>query len=171
MAWSLYSNTRVRPDGWAYVRLAPDGIARIDRPRDTPAYPHRVVGGFFVSPPGVKPARAEAPLTADAFLRPTEPQIACFRGHQLFLKRTEAFPPARLHPEETLVEIYRSSGGGSEGELLELEMHGPYERLEPGQTMSFEESWEVLDYPGPAEPGAHLDFLQRLPTTDRQPLT
>jgi methyl-accepting chemotaxis protein len=33
------------------------------------------------------------------------------------------------------VEIYRSSGGGRDGELLELEMHGPYEQLEPGQAI------------------------------------
>src|SRR5207249_418768 len=31
VAWSVYSNTRVRPDGWAYVRLAADGVKRIDR--------------------------------------------------------------------------------------------------------------------------------------------
>jgi len=25
--------------------------------------------------------------------------------------------------------------------------------------MSFEETWEIFDYPGPAEPEAHLGFL------------
>jgi hypothetical protein len=96
------------------------------------------------------------------FLRPVEARIAYFRGHQLFLKRTESFSEMRLHPEETAVELYRSSGGGRDAELLELELHGPYEKLEPGQTMSFEETWEVFDYPGPAAPEAHLDFLKRL---------
>jgi len=162
VAWSFYSNTRVQPDGWAYVRLVPDGIKRIDGPRDGSPYPHRVVRGFFVSPPGVKPGPAETPLTADAFLRPVEARIAYFRGHQLFLKRTETFSEVRLHPEETPVEIYRSSGGGRDAALLELELHGPYEKLPPGQAMSFEETWDILDYPGTAEPEAHLDFLERL---------
>jgi uncharacterized protein DUF4380 len=163
VAWSVYSNTRVRPDGWAYVRLAPDGIQRIDSPEDgSAAYPHRVLRDVFVSPPGVKPAPDGTPRTADTFLRPVDARIAYFRGHQLFLKRTASFSETRLHPEETLVEIYRSSGGGAEGELFELEMHGPYETLAPGQALSFEETWEILDYPGPAEPGAHLDFLERL---------
>jgi hypothetical protein len=28
--------------------------------------------------------------------------------------------------------------------------------------MSFEEMWEIVDYAGAAETGAHLDFLERL---------
>jgi Domain of unknown function (DUF4380) len=164
VSWSFYSNTRVRPDGWAYVRLAPDGIVRIDRPRDeSAAYPHRVERGFFISPPGVKAASGQPPRTADAFLRPVEARLAYFRGAQLFLKHAPSFSEARLHPEETLVELYRSSGGGTEAELLELELHGPYQTLEPGESMAFEETWEIRDYPGPVAPGAHLDFLENLP--------
>jgi hypothetical protein len=162
VAWSIYSNTRVRPDGWAYVRLAPNGISRIEGPRDGSAYPHLVVRGFFASPPGVKAARAGTPLTADVFLRPAGPQIAYFRGHQVVLKRSESLSETRLHPEETLLEIYRSSGGPSDGPLLELEMHGPYETLQPGQAMSFEETWQIVDYRGAGDPEAHVDFLERL---------
>jgi uncharacterized protein DUF4380 len=169
VAWSVYSNTRVRPDGWAYVRLAPDGVKRIDGPpAGSATYPHRVLRGVFVSPPGAPPTPAKTARTADAFLQPLDSQIAYFRGHLLLVKRTQRFSETRLHPEETLVEIYRSSGGGSDPELLELEMHGPYETLPPGQAMSFEETWDVLEYPGPAEPGAHLDFLDRLVSPPRQ---
>jgi len=161
VAWSLYSNTRVRPDGWAYVRLAPDGIQRIEGPKDPSArYPHRIERGFFASPPGIAPLAGQTPRTADVYLRPTKGRIAYFRSRQLLLKRTESFDEKRLHPEETLVEIYRSSGGGPDAPLLELEMHGPYESLAPRQSLSFEETWEVLDYPGPAEPGSHLEFLE-----------
>ena len=167
VAWSLYSNTRVRPDGWAYVRLVPDGIQRIDGPADASArYPHRIERGFFASPPGVAPLTGRTPRTADIYLRPTEGRIAYFRGRQLLVKRTESFDEKRLHPEETLVEIYRSSGAGSDAPLLELEMHGPYESLAPGQSLFFEETWEILDYPGPAEPGSHMEFLEGL--TGRQ---
>jgi len=163
VAWSFYSNTRVRPDGWAYVRLAPDGIKRIEGPRDeASAYPHGLVRGFFVSPPGVEAASPATARTADASLRPVEAEIAYFRGHQLFLKRAGTFSEKRLHPEETLVEIYRSSGSGREAKLLELELHGPYETLGPWQSMSFEETWEVRDYVGPPVTGAHLDFLDGL---------
>jgi hypothetical protein len=168
VAWSIYSNTRVRPDGWAYVRLAPNGITRIEGPRDGSAYPHRMVRGFFASPPGVKAAGAATALTADVYLRPAEPQIAYFRRRQVLLKRSESLSEARLHPEETLVEIYRSSGGPSDAPLLELEMHGPYQTLQPGQAMSFEETWEILDYRGAGEPEAHVDFLERRAAASRR---
>jgi Domain of unknown function (DUF4380) len=162
VSWSVYSNTRVRPDGWAYVRLVPDGVKRIDAPGRDRAYPHRVERGFFVSPPGVRPDASGAPRTADVFLRPAEPRIAYFRGHRLLVKRPKPFDESRLHPEETLVELYRSSGGASEGELLELELHGPYETLAPGRSTSFEETWEILDYAGPEAPAAHVEFLEKL---------
>jgi Domain of unknown function (DUF4380) len=167
VAWSIYSNTRVRPDGWAYVPLVPNGIQRIDGPKDESGrYPHRVERGFFVSPPGVASLAGRTPRTADTYLRPTEGYIAYFRGRQLMRKHTEVFDERRLHPEETLVEIYRSSGAGPDAPLLELEIHGPYESLASGQSLSFEETWEVLDYPGPAEPGAHMQFLEGLPTRE-----
>ena len=168
VAWDLWSNTRVRPEGWAYVRLGPDGIRKIDGPGDgSPAYPHAVLRGFFVSPPGERPVPPQTQRTSKTFLRPADSQVAYFRGHELLLKRTEPASEARLHPEQALVELYRASGRGPEDDLLELEMHGPYETLAPGGTMSFEETWDVLDYPGPAEPGAHVGFLGGLPPVYR----
>jgi hypothetical protein len=46
--------------------------------------------------------------------------------------------------------------------VLELEMHGPYETLPPRASMSFEQTFEVLDYDGPADPDAHVARLQQL---------
>jgi hypothetical protein len=163
VAWGLWSNTRVRPDGWAFVRLGPGGIRKIDGPGDgSPAYPHRLLRGFFGSPPGEGPIPPQTQRTSKAFLQPADSQVAYFRGHELLLKRTEPVSDSRLHPEQAPVELYRASGREPEEDLLELEMHGAYETLGPGDAMSFEETWEILDYPGPAEPGAQVDFLDRL---------
>ena len=163
VAWDLWSNTRVRPDGWAYVRLAEGGIRKIDGPGDgSPAYPHALRRGYFVSPPGERAMAPQTQRTSKTFLRPVQAEVAYFRGHQLMRKRTEATNEARLHPEQALVEIYRAAGRGPEDDLLELEMHGPYETLAPGAAISFEETWEVVDYPGPDEPEAHVAFLEGL---------
>lgn len=166
VAWDLWSNTRVRPEGWAYVRLAEDGIRKVDTPPDAAgAYPYLSQRGFFVSPPGERPVPPQAQRTSKAFLRPRSGEVDYFRGHELLRKRTEMVSEGRLHPEQAVVEIYRAQGRGAADDLLELEMHGPYERLAPGAAMSFEETWEVMDYSGPEEVAAHLDFLERLVRT------
>jgi hypothetical protein len=38
-------------------------------------------------------------------------------------------------------------------------MHGPYETLAPGASMSFEQTFELLDYDGPPTPEGHLARL------------
>jgi hypothetical protein len=170
VAWDLWSNTRARPEGWAYVRLAEGGIRKVDGPGDgSPAYPHAEHRGFFVSPPGEKAVSAQAQRTSKAFLRPESGEIDYFRGHELLRKRTDAKGESRLHPEQALVEIYRSAGREPAEDLLELEMHGPYETLVPGAALSFEETWEVVDYPGPADPEAHVAFLEGLSRTTPLP--
>ena len=111
----------------------------------------------------------EKERTSKAFLRPADGEIDYFRGHELLRKRTEGTSEARLHPEQALVEIYRAGAREAADDLLELEMHGPYETLAPRAVMSFEETWEVVDYPGPAEPEAHVSFLEGLPRSGPLP--
>jgi len=163
VAWDLWSNTRARPEGWAYVRLAEDGIRKVDAPSDAAAaYPHFSRRGFFVSPPGERAVAPQKERTSKAFLRPRSGEVDYFRGRDLLRKRTEMGSEGHLHPEQAAVEIYRAAGREPAGDLLELEMHGPYETLATGATMSFEETWEVVDYPGAADVLAHLDFLEGL---------
>jgi hypothetical protein len=105
----------------------------------------------------------EAPfkkLWTKAYVRPSRPFIACFIGKELLLMRAPLVPKEKLHPEQASIEIYR---GSAEGEVvLELEMHGPYETLAPGASMSFEQTFELVDYDGPPDPAEHLSRLRRL---------
>lgn len=161
VSWDIWSNTRVRSEGWAYVQLAGDGVRRFDKSHDgSPAYPHSRVRDWFVSAPGFRPEGAAVRRTSKAFLRPVRPEVAYFRGPWLVRKSTAPVAEERLHPEQAAVEIYRSGGRTAADDLLELEMHGAFETLAPGQSISFEESWEVLGYDGAAEPEAHVRFLE-----------
>ena len=165
VAWDLWSNTRVRPEGWAYVRLAEGGIRKVDGPADgSPAYPHLLRRGFLVSPPGEKAVPPQTTRTSKAFLRPASGEVDYFRGHDLLRKRTEGTSERRLHPEQALVEIYRAAGREPADDLLELEMHGPYETLAPGAAMSFEETWELVTTPGRRSPS--LTWISSRPSRE-----
>jgi uncharacterized protein DUF4380 len=162
VAWDLWPNTRVQPSGTPYVPLEPGAPLRIDDAAEGASgpYPHRITGGWLSFEPGHRPASTFDNLRAKAFVRPAQGLIAFFLGGQVFLKRAPIVPLARLHPEQAFIELYRGAGRG--GDILELEMHGPYETLAPGASMRFEETWELVDYDGPPDAAARVAFLGRL---------
>ena len=82
-------------------------------------------------------------------------------GKQLLLIRAPIVPRAKLHGEQAFIELYRGAGKG-EDNILELEMHGPYETLAPGASMSFEQTFEILDYEGPETQEGHIARLKAL---------
>jgi len=166
VSWDLWPNTRVRPEGHPYVPLGPVEPLRVDGPDPgqefVGAYPHEVVDGWLAMPPGAQPEPPQRRLSAKAFVRPSQGLIAFFHGRHLLVIRAEMVPVEELHPEQAFVEIYRGAGTEPEHSILELEMHGPYETLAPGASMSFEQTFEVLDYDGGDTQADHLARLAEL---------
>jgi hypothetical protein len=140
-------------------------MLRMDGPRpddpDVGAYPSEVRGGWLTLPPGRKPESGRKKLWAKAYVRPATGLIAYFLGRQLLVIRAPIVPRAKLHGEQAFIEIYRGAGKGADN-VLELEMHGPYETLAPGASMSFEQTFELVDYEGPATQEGHIARLEAL---------
>ncbi len=164
VSWDLWPNTRVRPEGTPYVALDPTEMLRLDGPRpddgDSGVYPNEVRGGWLTLVPGRKPGSGRKKLWAKAYVRPARGLIACFVGRQLLVIRAPVVPKEKLHGEQAFIEIYR--GVVKKENVLELEMHGPYETLPSGASMSFEQTFEVLDYNGPRTQEGHLARLEAL---------
>jgi len=165
VSWDLWPNTRVRTEGFPYVKLDPAQMLRMDGPRpddpDVGAYPSEVRGGWLTLAPGRKPDSGRKKLWAKAYVRPSTGLIAYFLGRQMLVIRAPLVPRQKLHGEQAFVEIYRGAGKGAD-KVLELEMHGPYETLAPGASTSFEQTFELLDYEGPETPEGHLARLREL---------
>jgi hypothetical protein len=165
VSWDLWPNTRVRPEGFPYVLLDPTEMLRMDGPPladgDASAYPGETRQGWLTLPPGSKPGSGRKKLWAKAYVRPARGLIACFLGRQLLVIRAPIVPKAKLHGEQAFIEIFRGAGKSADT-ILELEMHGPYETLAPGASMSFEQTFEILDCDGPPTPDGHLSRLEGL---------
>jgi hypothetical protein len=165
LSWDLWPNTRVRTEGHPYVPLDPMQLLRTEGPRpdDRAAgpYPSEVRGGWLAIAPGRKPEGGLKRLWVKAFVRPSQGLIACFLGKHLLLIRAPIVPREKIHGDQAFIEIYRGAGKG-EDEILELEMHGPYETLAPGASTSFEQTFEILDYDGEPAPAGHLARLEAL---------
>ena len=166
VSWDLWPNTRVRPEGYPYVPLGPVEPLRVDGPDPGQTavgeYPHQVVDGWLAVPPGAQPEPPQRRLSVKAFVRPSRGLIAFFHGRHLLVVRADMVPVAELHPEQAFVEIYRGAGTVPEHSILELEMHGPHRTLSPGESMSFEQTFEVLDYDGEDTQAGHLARLAEL---------
>jgi Domain of unknown function (DUF4380) len=165
VAWDLWPNTRVRPEGWPYVPLAPGSAPRVEGP-DQPAvrtYPHRVVDGYVTLAPGIRPPSPVKQLSAKVFVTPATGDIAYFLGRQVLRLQAELVPQEKLHPQQTFIELYRGASEDAPSDILELEMHGPYVRLGPGESMRFEQTAEVRGYDGGPAPETHVAFLKGLP--------
>ena len=164
VSWDLWPNTRVRPEGHPYVELDPTQMLHMDGPRlddsDVGPYPNEVRQGWLTLPPGRKPEGGKKKLWSKAYLRPARGLIAYFLENQLLLIRAPIVPRNKLHGEQAFIEIYR--GTEKKETILELEMHGAYETLAPGASMSFEQTFELLDYEGPETQEGHLARLQTL---------
>jgi len=61
-----------------------------------------------------------------------------------------------------LVEFYNETSHQKTEALTELECHGPYRMLKPGQTMETSVEWTLLDYKGEKRPDKHISFLKKL---------
>jgi hypothetical protein len=164
VSWDLWPVTRVRPESHPYVDLDPLQMLRMDGPRpddgDAGAYPSEVRGSWLTLPPGRKPQSGRKRLWAKAFVRPAQGLIASFLGPQLLLVRAPVVPRGQLRGDQAFIELFRSVD--KKGSVLELQMHGPYRTLAPAASMSFEQTFELLDYDGPNDPEGHVGRLEAL---------
>lgn len=162
-AWGLISNTRFAPRTPSYIPLAegdePVFISLFTGPRENPL-PFAILDGFFSFrvdepvPAGLEGWSDKASMTSRGYL-------AAFPPGYCFVKRADVSQATEVHPEHRFAEIYENVPAQPDGwGILELEFVGPSKRLAPGESVSFEETWEVLDYDGPQTDTARIAFLR-----------
>lgn len=167
--WDLWSNTRVPGTHRVFVAVDRASRVRVERSSSTPwtqtGLADEVVDGWFTF-------RADEPIPADktarvakAFLVPRQGLIAACGDGQVFVKRFSVTAAERVAPDHSPVEIFQLVSRDAAANLLELEAHGPYTTLEPGATMSFEETWTLADAGGATDAKACAALLNRMSPT------
>lgn len=166
VAWDLWSNTRLPGDAKVYVPFK-NGTVRSTRKvgtveEDCPP-PYTVAEGFLrYDDSGAAAADREVAYETKTYLYPEGALVAAFNNRCLFLKRSTLVPHRQIHKDQGLVEISRVAGKNVVEPLMEVEMHGAYTRLTPGESMSFEESWEIVPCGDLPDAAARLKFLKEV---------
>lgn len=160
VSWDLWMNTRFDGDARGYIPIegsgVPELVIREDETREIT--PYSVEDGYFTFRPSLpeKPGREQV---QEAHLYPSDGLMAGFSEQQMLLIRFEKLDKHLIHPEHGLVESYSYVNENGDDRLLELELHGAYCTLAPGETMSLTETWELLPYDGDDNPQDHIKFL------------
>ncbi len=161
--WGIFTNTRFAPRTPSYIPLAQDDepvfISLFTGPRDNPL-PFAIIDGFF-SFRANEPVPAGLDGWSDKASMTSRGYIAAFPSGHCFVKRADVSLAPQVHPEHRFAEIYNNVPAKPDGwGILELEFVGPSKLLAPGESVSFEETWEVLDYDGPNTDADHIAFLK-----------
>lgn len=159
VAWDLWFNTRVPSSTRVYVPVSAQQDVRVESITGRTIGPllPRIGDGLFSFDHSPLPAGMTA-RRGKVFLQPSAGWMAGFAGDQLFVIRFPHQDRSLIHPEQGQVELYLNEAAGSEG-LLEMEVHGPYRTLQPGQAMEAAERWTVLPYDGAHTREAQVAFL------------
>lgn len=160
VAWDIWFNTRTHANALVYVPVKQASDIRMQKAQNVarPPLDYTLADGIFsldVLPPGQ--TRREGKI----LLQPSHGWIAGFHGEQVLIIRFPHRPASAIHPEHGQVELYNAYQPANPGrDLLEMEVHAPYVKLAPGQTMHATEIWTILPYQGSATRAAHIAFLR-----------
>lgn len=161
--WDLWCNFRTSGLNQCYVPVAKASDVRVDNEQfQDKTIPYDILDGYFTFLPQV---HAKGRKSSKAFIQPKSGWIAGFQQDQLLIIRFEKIERSQIHPNQGHVEIYLDVGKDS-ASLMELEHHAVYHNLEPGETMSTEEIWEIIPYSGDETPEAQVMFLESLQESD-----
>ncbi|OGU35407.1 MAG: hypothetical protein A2068_01440 [Ignavibacteria bacterium GWB2_35_6b] len=78
----------------------------------------------------------------------------------MLLIRVDKLDQNLIHPNHGLVELYNYTNEKVDDNLLELEVHGAYKTLAPGEMMSLTETWELYHYNGGTNTTNQIKFLK-----------
>jgi hypothetical protein len=158
VSWGLWLNTRL--DGFArcYVPADKNDLLKLGVEADgnNKPLPYEFIDGYFTfMPPALKNSLTK--YMQKAFINPSETFMVGFSEGQAIKIRFEYVPPEQIHPDQSPVEIYNMVS--TEETLLEMEIHGPYLTLQPGESIHLTETWQLFKYDGENVPDSHITFI------------
>ncbi len=162
--WGLWSNTRVSSSAKVYALVNPR--KHLHYQMDTwnteheRLFTYELTNGFFHFQ---EPEKLSSKITAykgKVGFTPSVPIIAAFIDSELLLKATS--PVSQVAPGHYPVEIYREINREYLESVYELEFHGKYKTIAPGERISMVEIWQLLSPRLPDQPPAQTAFLKKL---------
>ena len=163
LRWGLWSNTRVTGDTEVYVPVQEGDTVHVMIEAPEPGViPWSIDEGYFHFSGGI--ADRETSPHAKAYLYPDANWMAGFHAGQVFVKIMEPVGKSEVHPKHGVFEVYHLRPNLRTGlpGLNEMEAHGAYRELQPGDQMTLSEKWMIFSLPEEGETASEVSALQWL---------
>lgn len=149
VSWDIWSNLRFEGNTPFFVPGCEMGILKIsgDASGKTGVLKSALVKSAFtfVSQP---PESAKTQSSAKAFLHPEQGKIVALQKGNMLVMSFDYVEKDLIHPEQGFVEVYKFLSPDGKDDLLELEHHSAYVKLQPGESHELNETWEIFNYQG-----------------------
>lgn len=144
-AWDVWHNTRFDGMCQMYVPVDEKDVKVVPVLNEhSTEMPYQVADGVFSYCPQ-KPPKEFSERSSKTFIYPDRPEITITSGNYIVTIYFEKHTRESIHPKQGHVEIYNHTEHGDGNDLLEVEYHAPYKRLEPGERMSAWEVWSIAE--------------------------
>lgn len=162
ISWDLWMNTRLHGFARCLVPVETNGVIDLLKKdgEKIQATPYRLIEGFFTYVPSL-PSTPKREQVQEAHLIPSQGFIAGIDEQQMLIIGFEKIKQDRIHPHHGQVELYSYINNTGEETLLELELHGAYQTLEPGETMSLTVTWQLFSFKGTRSIEEQIGFLRQ----------
>lgn len=143
VSWDIWSNCRFPGEMKAYVPMEDASFRTLPRKKaEKKKLPVKFRDGFFTFNNKVPVSEDNPARREKAFINTPQAWLAAFSDDYLFIMKADKAPElSSIHPEQAVAEVYQSIEYNRENSLLELELHGPYSELMPGESKTHSETW------------------------------
>jgi hypothetical protein len=163
VAWDIWSNTRFEVNTGFFVPYCEEGILRLEseESKNTDRLDYHIRDGAFAFVP-TPPGSGKERRYSKVFLHPRKGVMVAVRDSTMMVMNFPYESEEKIHPDESFVEVYQMITSDGSGDLLELEHHSAYTRLQPGESFELSETWNVYDYPGDPDLSEYLAYFSKL---------
>ena len=163
--WDIWSNTRMSQNSKVFVPVTKKDnkfVLKVNfetkDPENEESLKFEVIDNFFTFSSNIN--RGEKTAVAKAYIDSVSGEIFAFNGNNLFIKQTKYPKEGKIHPDQAFIEIYQKITPSGKNGILELEFHGAYRKIKLGETIEFNEKWQLLPYNGKNTVDEHIKYLK-----------
>lgn len=169
LPWSIWTNTRLNGEAnpYASMKILPDGSSPVickfftGDPAHEIILPFKVRDNFFTFDTSSGLPDKKLSRSNKAFILSSDGIIAAFHKNLLLVKTLQTGERGPVHYEHARAEIYQLIPSSGQA-LLELEFCGNSSMIKPGEAITLEENWKLIDYPGGDSIEEHTAFLKKM---------